>query len=285
MKISHIKIPATDGFQLAATLYLPAEERNNNRVVLINSAMAVQRSYYDQYARFLSEEGFTVITFDYRGMGDSLPEPLKNFNTSVSEWAEKDIAGVINWISEQFNSAIMVIGHSMGGQVIGLVPNNTKITAVLAIAAQSGYWRLWDAPRKYFMALLWYVLIPTLTRLFSYLPGKNVGLGEDLPAGVALEWARWGQNPNYIVDRDGKPIRDYFKTFTAPMLVYSFEDDIYAPKRTVEGLLSFYSQAKITHQHVSPQDLGVASISHFGFFREQFRSSLWRETADWLKEQ
>jgi predicted alpha/beta hydrolase len=26
----------------------------------------------------------------------------------------------------------------------------------------------------------------------------------------------------------------------------------------------------------------VRSIGHFGFFRERFRDSLWREAADWL---
>ena len=29
--------------------------------------------------------------------------------------------------------------------------------------------------------------------------------------------------------------------------------------------------------------LGVKSIGHFGFFRERFRDSLWREAADWLE--
>jgi predicted alpha/beta hydrolase len=53
----------------------------------------------------------------------------------------------------------------------------------------------------------------------------------------------------------------------------------------VEGLLSFYSQAQITHRHVSPKDLGVAAIGHFGFFREQFKSSLWNDTVHWLKQQ
>jgi predicted alpha/beta hydrolase len=28
---------------------------------------------------------------------------------------------------------------------------------------------------------------------------------------------------------------------------------------------------------------GVKSVGHFGFFRERFRDSLWRETADWLE--
>jgi len=32
-----------------------------------------------------------------------------------------------------------------------------------------------------------------------------------------------------------------------------------------------------------PRELGVKSIGHFGFFRERFRDSLWREAADWLE--
>jgi predicted alpha/beta hydrolase len=27
----------------------------------------------------------------------------------------------------------------------------------------------------------------------------------------------------------------------------------------------------------------VNAMDHFGFFRERFRDSLWRETADWLE--
>jgi predicted alpha/beta hydrolase len=32
-------------------------------------------------------------------------------------------------------------------------------------------------------------------------------------------------------------------------------------------------------------ELGEKSIGHFGFFRERFRASLWRETVDWLERQ
>ncbi len=286
MNIVRTQLPAADGFPLAVTIHQPSQEHVNNKIVLIASALAVPRSYYGKYAQFLAQEGFTAITFDYRGIGESCHQPLKTLKTSVIEWAEKDIAGLIDWMADHYPSAkLLVVGHSMGGQIIGLVPNNARISALLAVAAQSGYWGLWDGPRKYFMALVWYVLIPSLTRIYSYLPGKRFGLGENVPAGVALEWARWGRNPHYIVDERGQPLRDHFRTFAAPMLVYSFEDDPYAPKRTVEGFLEFYPQARITHRRLSPQDAGVGAIGHFGFFREQFRSSLWRATAEWLKQQ
>jgi predicted alpha/beta hydrolase len=287
MEITHTKIPATDGFGLAATVYQPNPANASQKVVLIAPAMAVKRSYYDKYARFLAAEGFTVVTFDYRGMGDSRPPSLKGFRATLRDWGEKDIVGLIEWITNQYPSArLLVVSHSVGGQLMGLVPNNHKVTALLAVAAQSGYWRLWDPPgRRYFMCAFWHVMIPVLTRLCSYFPGSRVGMGEDVPAGVVLQWATWGRNPNYIVDQQGQPIREHFRTFSVPLLAYSIEDDTYAPRRTVEGLLSFYSQAQITHRHVSPKDLGVAAIGHFGFFREQFKSSLWNDTVHWLKQQ
>jgi len=32
-----------------------------------------------------------------------------------------------------------------------------------------------------------------------------------------------------------------------------------------------------------PRELGAERIGHFGFFREQFRDTLWRDAADWLE--
>ncbi|MDA2928912.1 hypothetical protein MYX84_03015 [Acidobacteria bacterium AH-259-O06] len=76
MNVEKLKVPATDGYLLAATLYRSGQEEKIGRFVLINSAMGVKRRYYNSYARFLSENGFTVLTFDYRGIGDSRPRSL-----------------------------------------------------------------------------------------------------------------------------------------------------------------------------------------------------------------
>jgi predicted alpha/beta hydrolase len=34
---------------------------------------------------------------------------------------------------------------------------------------------------------------------------------------------------------------------------------------------------------VDPEAFGGRKIGHFGFFRERFRESLWREAGDWLE--
>jgi predicted alpha/beta hydrolase len=286
IEVSEFKLPATDGFELAASLYQPADIEPNGPVVLITSATGVKRRYYDKYARFLAENGFTTVTFEYRGIGESRPRTLRGFEASLQDWAVKDIAGAIDWIvAQRHPRRLLVVGHSLGGQLIGLTPNNDRVNAMLTVAAQSGYWGLWSGPRKYFMWFLWHALMPGLTRVYSYFPSKKLGLSEDLPGGVARQWAFWGRHPHYIVDDQGNPIRKNFLSFRGPIRAYSFTDDIDAPRAAVESLVQCYENAAKELNHRSPGDLGVDAIGHFGFFREQFRSSLWTESAEWLKKQ
>lgn len=282
----YLEIPARDGFLLAATLYADAAPSRQVRVVLVNSATGVKRSFYDKYARFLAESGFTVITFDYRGIGDSRPSTLNKFKAFMHEWGEKDIAGVIDWIGQRYAGAkLLVVGHSVGGQVMGLAQNNTRVSAMLLVASQSGYWRLWPRPSRYLVFIFWYAVIPVLAGLFSYLPSRFLGLGEDLPAGVAFEWASWGRDPKHVLGKNLLQTKECFNNYTSPVLAYSVANDFLAPPATVDALMTFYPNAQKTRKHITPQNLNVRHFGHFDFFREQFKESLWQESVSWLKAQ
>src|SRR3954467_1593181 len=74
-----LRIRALDGFELVATLYRPGRREDRETAVLINSATAVKRGYYDPFARYLAGEGLTVLTYDYRGIGGSRPRPPPPF--------------------------------------------------------------------------------------------------------------------------------------------------------------------------------------------------------------
>lgn len=277
-----LRVPATDGYPLGATLYRSGGGTRADRFVLVNPATAVRRRYYDAYARFLAEKGFDVLTYDYRGIGDSKPERLRGFHATMRDWAEKDSAGVISWIgAERSPGRLLLMGHSFGGQALGLVPDNHRVAAGLFVASQSGYWGHWPGFSKYRLAAIWYAVIPVTTHLFGYGPGRLLGIGQDMPAGVALEWARWGRIPHYISGPDGRPDRAGFETFRGPIRSYAIEDDDYAPQAAVEALLGFYANAPRELRLVRPAEAGVSSIGHFGFFRERFKP-LWEETAAWL---
>ncbi len=188
-----ITVPATDGYPLAATLYLP--RRAKRHAVLINSATAVPRKFYRGFASHLARRGCAVLTYDYRGTGDSRPKSLAGFKASMSDWAFRDIAAAVAWMRERYTELpFAYVGHSFGGQALGLLPNNVEISRALLIAAQAGYWKLMTSPERYRVyAMLNFIGLP-LTRALGYMPGK-AGLGMDLPKDVFLQWVSLGDEP------------------------------------------------------------------------------------------
>ena len=102
--------------------------------------------------------------------------------------------------------------------------------------------------------------MPVMTRLVGHYPGKRIGLGVDLPPGVAFNWARWGRNSHYISDGQGQPIREHYRSFSAPICAYSFSDDSYAPRAAVAELLSYYSDARSGQRQLKLSDV----LAHAG---------------------
>jgi len=119
-----------------------------------------------------------------------------------------------------------------------------------------------------------------LARLFGYFPWSRFARGEDLPKGVALEWAAWCRNRNYLLDDRTLPLERY-RSFSAPMLAYSIEDDNWGTSRAVDEMMRAY--ANVTRRHLRPSDYGLARLQHMGYFREG-SEPMWQEAIDWLNE-
>lgn len=280
----NIGISAVDDFLLGATLFRAPYEAAP--LVIIAAATAVKRGYYEKFARFLVQHGFHALTFDYRGIGDSRPARLKGFRAEMHEWGELDLAGVIDWATEVLAPPqILYVGHSVAGQIFPLAKNNHRISAAYFVASQSGYWKLWRGKGRIMVFALWYLSIPIATALFGYFPGLLLGNAEDIPAGVAREWARWGRRPDYILSYT-QDIRSQFAAVQIPLKFVSFTDDVLiAPQHAVETIASWYGSANKEHLPLRPQQIGVKHIGHFGFFRESFKNSLWQDALTWLQAQ
>jgi predicted alpha/beta hydrolase len=288
--IDDITFPAADGYLLGATLFLPRGAKRH--AVLINSATAVPRRIYRGFAGYLARRGCTVLTYDYRGTGASRqkalvgynqPKSLVGFKASMSDWAALDVTGAVDWMRERYgNLPLTYVGHSFGGQALGLIPNNREVSRALLIAAQAGYWKLMAAPERYRVyVLLNFVGIP-LTRLLGYAPGWS-GFGEDLPKDVFLQWVSWVMSKRYMFDDPNLKGVKNFAGFHGAMRALCLADDPWATLPTVELLCSEFVSAKPEILTIVPADAGVAKIGHFGFFRPEHRDTLWRGAAEWIE--
>ena len=281
MKIEPISIQASDGFTLEGSLYRPPT--TVTKVIVITSALGVVRSYYQQYAMFMCNHGYMVLTFDYRGVGESRPKSLRGFQATMHDWGQRDIAAAIDWVDTVLQPhRLFMVSHSAGGQLLGLAHNSRRIDAMVAVAVPSGYWRHWPLFQRYRFLLMWHLLVRPLARGLGYLPAKRLGFGEDLPQGVALEWASWCLHRDYLFGFGDQLDLSLYSQLKIPILVYSIADDQMAPKMAVDALFKGYENARITRSHVLPAGIGVSHIGHFGFFKEKFRDSLWPETLEWI---
>ena len=259
-------VPARDGVPLAATVFTP--DAAPRAVVQINSATGAPRQYYRRFAAWLAGQGFEVVTFDYRGVGGSLRGDIREARGHVRDWGEQDAAGVLDWITaSRHGLPVDVIGHSIGGQLVGLCDNATAYAAIVGVAAQSGYWKLWDEPRREQLRRNLFEIEPALIAEHGYLPGSRLGMA-DLPAGIALSWNHWRRCPDYVVDDEGRALREHFHAVRAPMTFLRFPDDPTAPASCVQALMDFYAHAPKREVVIDPAAEGLDEIGHFGFFRE-----------------
>jgi predicted alpha/beta hydrolase len=280
-----IQLTTSDGMVLGAMRFTPQEPAR--AVIVLPAAMGVKQDFYAPFAQFLAEQGFAVLTFDYRGMGQSVPpefrRSLRGFKADLFDWAERDYNAVLHAAKAwQPDVPLLVIGHSLGGQLPGLLPDNHLIDGLLTIAVGSGYWQDQPPKLKRSVWFLWYFAVPVYTRLFGYFPGKKVRKVGNLPKGVIYQWARWCRSPHYTIDAGGAPIRAGFEQMRIPLLCMSFTDDELMSRRSIDRLHDKYKNASQERRYIKPQDVGARRIGHFGFFRPQFEATLWQQALEWL---
>jgi predicted alpha/beta hydrolase len=288
--IDDITFPAVDRYSLGATLFLPRGAKRH--AVLINSATAVPRTVYRGFAGYLAGRGCAVLTYDYRGTGDSRQKSLVGYNqvkslvgfrASMSDWAALDATAAVAWMRERYkNLPLTYVGHSFGGQALGLLANNSEVSRTLLIAAQAGYWKLMAWPERYRIYAMLNFFGTPLTRLLGYAPGWG-GLGEDLPKGVFEQWVGWVMNERYLFGDAKLGALQNFAKYQGALRALCFSDDPWATRPAVELLCSGFTAAKPEILMVTPADAGAAKIGHLGFFRPEHRDTLWRGAAEWLE--
>lgn len=278
-----LKIVTTDATVLSATRFIP--DNANGKVILINSATGVKQTYYEKFAVFLAGQGFHVYTYDYRGIGESRPKKLRGYQATMKDWGIYDYESMLKNIFQTHSQfKVIVIGHSIGGQIVGFSNASTKVDLIVMVGAQTPYWKnypgLWTSIKLFYF---WYLAIPFFTKIIGFFPAKKLGLFEDLPGGVAKQWTRWAKSSNYIFD-ELPEMKLQFSKLHLNALMISAEDDALAPLKAVKALMESYGGIRWSHWHLKPEDILQKRIGHFGFFRNKMQSSLWSEMVTWINK-
>lgn len=276
-----IRFAAADGYELHGTLLVP---RLPLGVVVLSGGTGIPHRYYRHYARYLAERDYACLTYDYRGIGASSPARLRGFKARMQDWGRLDQRAAWAEARRQFpDLPLIAMGHSVGGQLLAAaVTPALKPELIIHITVSTGTW--WRFPLLYslYCGLLWNLAVPLSTRLLGYFPASRLGLGEDLPAGVAREWGRWCRREDYCGELRHADPPVIFDAVKAPLYALAATDDPIANRRTVPALHALYPHLRPELRWVRPREFGMRQIGHLGFFRASAAEALQRLPVDWL---
>ncbi|MHA7305271.1 alpha/beta hydrolase family protein [Arthrobacter sp. TMN-49] len=254
--------------------------------VVIGSATGVLASYYHRYAAFLAAHGFTALTFDYRGIGQSRGGSLRGQNQRWYHWGSLDIDAVLGWAVDRSQGLpVHFVGHSFGGFGVGLAANASALSRILTVGGQHAHWRDFSVRHKVEHAVRCLVTLP-LVAAVGYFPAKRFGVMEDLPRGVALDWARSRKDftTTAAAGSQREALRANQLALTAPILAVAPNDDSYATRAAMERAVAYTPNSAGRIIHLRPEDYGESRLGHFALFHSRYRHTFWEQTLHWLGE-
>ena len=273
---------------LAATVYRPKDEVKT--AVMIAPATGIKRQFYHNFATYLAASGFGVLTFDNEGIGESLNSDLSKCDASLISWGRHDMPAVLDALQDEFPDATYhLIGHSAGGQLIGLMPNYQAIASVFNVACSSGQIKNMDMPYKLKAIGFMDAFIPLTNLTFGYTPADKIGMGEPLPRSVARQWREWCNGAGYIETAFGKSIHTHFYyEIDMPALWLGFSDDEIANSKNIDDMIRVFSKMPVEKRFFEPEEFGLNSIGHMRYFSSKTNAKapqLWQMAVDWLAKQ
>jgi predicted alpha/beta hydrolase len=101
---------------------------------------------------------------------------------------------------------------------------------------------------------------------------------------VVLQWRKWCMHPRYHVGAEGAAVRERFAAARFPVVALSITDDELMTERGTQVLIDCYANAPRRIERIDPADVQARRIGHFGFFRDQFRATLWQRAERLLND-
>ncbi|MDP9151002.1 MAG: alpha/beta fold hydrolase [Myxococcota bacterium] len=184
-----IEVKAADGWLLRAEIHEPEVARDHPLgVALLAHGVMAGRSEFDRPAgrgvvRLLAERGWRVVTFDFRGHGDSEPPAGGRTRCTYDDLVTGDLPALHAFARSRSprKKPVILVGHSLGGHV-ALAAQGAGLVAFDGIAAiGSNIWlrEFEPSPARWLVKRATLAAALTLSRKIGRFPARALGLGSD----------------------------------------------------------------------------------------------------------
>ncbi|WP_089820165.1 alpha/beta hydrolase family protein [Kaistella treverensis] len=273
--MKELTLKTSDNFPLFVKVFEP--KISNGKVLLINSATGVKQQVYFSFARYFAENGFTVVTYDYRGIGESKPKKLVGFAANMRTWGTVDFKTLTYYIRQEYPEELKYcLGHSVGALIVGMNQDSAIFSKFIFVATQDA--QLSNLSLKVAVAgfLGFGIALPILSEIFGYFPAHRFGLGESLPKGVAYDWKTLIINKKSTKRLYEKIGANNAENLDQETLIIYAEDDPWVTMKGMENLMkNVYPNLRKTYRKVWVKESPKLEIGHVNFFRT-YNRPLWK---------
>ena len=278
--------PANDRVLLRGTMFRPKENPENipNGIITVHSGTGVPQGFYHRFAETVAEKGYGVITYDYRGIGQSaLKTDQNNEDIRMSDWITKDIPGVIEWAKETYPDVPhFAVGHAVGGHGIAYAGSEGTYDAAALVNCRG--MRISKVPSvagKVRAFFIFNILGPISGFITGHIPASAWRLAVEPPNGVMRQWARWARKEGYFFDDSEFDFANRFSKAPQPFLSIRVPDDYWTEESSADLITNVMSSAeKIEKRQAQPA--GGKGVGYGGYFRSGHEKE-WDELLDWFQ--
>ncbi|MCI7239495.1 MAG: alpha/beta hydrolase [Anaerococcus sp.] len=160
------------GFDIFVREYLPPSPKG---LVHIIHGMAEHGGNYEDFARFLREEGYLVVVHDHRGHGRSISSSYPSGYMKSSDELVSDSLLVNEHVRKIYKDLpVYLLGHSMGSMIARLmVASDDKSFDKVFLTGTVAYNKLAPVGYFFFNVLSFYLGEKTPTKLIGLALGSN----------------------------------------------------------------------------------------------------------------
>ena len=271
-----LDINCEDGYCLSGRFYPQQKPSKKHFPILICPATGITQHFYQAFAEWLTTHGYNVLSFDFRGIGRSLHGPLNQSKASIVHWGQLDIPAAIDTLLCKTQAdQVILVGHSAGGQLLGIVPNYKKVAKVIAVSGSTGHIQGLKGKTRLLAPVMFNLIFPLARMTKGYGPTQVIGMGENLPKDVAQQWAQFCSKPGYVINAIGKTVfEDYHTQIHCPITSIWASDDEIATEANVKDLLRLYPNADTQMIELKPKSYEHKVIGHMLMFKKSHQN-LW----------
>lgn len=251
----------SDGSSSELTVMLAMEP--NAPVVICLPAMGVPAGYYEVLGDTLADAGFHAVLADHRGNGASSVRASRRANFGYAEILEMELPAMVESVCEEFGAdQVMILGHSLGGQLgVLYAARSSRVSHVVLVASGSAWYRKIRGLRSARRFLELQVLFAA-TLLCGYLPEWFPFAGREARR-LVRDWGYEAMTGRYRVARSPVNYETALAESEVPALFVVFPDDPYVPEPCWQHLAGKLRAADVAEERITPEELWLRQTDHF----------------------